>query len=392
MTSRMSQASVEVLVVGGGPAGLYAAHRIAGRGHSVLVCEEHHAVGCPVHCTGVLATDSFTDFDLPPDVRLNALTAARFVSPSGLMVDYRTPSALATVIDRVAFDAALAARAKASGAAISVGARVSSIEPHATGVTVVAGDSCIQTRLVVLACGASYGFQRRFGLGLPIAHLHTAQRELPATNLGDLELHFGRAVAPDGFAWVVPVVRREGTYARVGAMASGDALGAYMRMLARVARPWGVRVDGLPPRQKVLPLGEIPRTYADRLLVVGDAAGLVKPTTGGGIHYSILSAGLAADVADEALRRDRLDAASLARYEKAWRHHLGEELETQRDLRRVVTALDDAEVDSLFDLAQTDGIMPLVRKTAQFNQHRHLIRALFKHPPARRILFKTLVG
>ena len=60
--------------------------------------------------------------------------------------------------------------------------------------------------------------------------------------------------------------------------------------------------------------------------------------------------------------------------------------------RGSITYLDDAEVDSLFDLAQTDGIMPLVRKTAQFNQHRHLIRALFKHPPARRILFRSLVG
>ena len=69
-----------------------------------------------------------------------------------------------------------------------------------------------------------------------------------------------------------------------------------------------------------------------------------------------------------------------------------DELATQHALRRVVTSLDDAEVDSLFNLAQTDGIMPLVRKTAQFNQHRHLIRALFKHPPARRILFRSLVG
>jgi len=392
MTSHMSQPSVDVLVVGGGPAGLYAAQQIASRGHSVVVCEEHNAVGCPVHCTGVLATDSFNDLDLPAAVKLNALTAARFVSPSGLVVDYQTPSALATVIDRVAFDASLAARAKEAGAEMRVGARVSSIEPQADGVTVIAGDSCIHARLVVLACGASYGFQRRLGLGLPIAHLHTAQRELPATTVGDVELHFGRAVAPDGFAWVVPVVRPDGTYARVGAMASDDAIGAYTRMLARVAESWGVRVDGVAPRQKVLPLGEIPRTYADRLLVVGDAAGLVKPTTGGGIHYGILSAGLAADVADEALRRDRLDASALARYETTWRHHLGDELETQHALRRVVTALDDAEVDSLFDLAQTDGIMPLVRKTAQFNQHRHLIRALFKHPPARRILFKTLIG
>jgi geranylgeranyl reductase family protein len=388
----MSQASVDVLVVGGGPAGLYTAEQIARRGHGVLVCEEHESIGSPVHCTGVLASESFCEFDLPRDITLNALTTARFVSPSGLVVDYATPSPLATVIDRVAFDRALADRARAAGAELRAGARVSSLEPRADGVTAIAGDTCIHARLAILACGASYGFQRRFGLGLPLVYLHTAQRELPARRLGDVELHFGRAVARDGFAWVVPVVRPDGMFARIGAMASDDALGAYTRMVSRVAEQWGVTVDDTPPRQKVLPLGEIPRTYGDRLLVVGDAAGLVKPTTGGGIHYSILSAGLAAEVADTGLRRNRLDAATLARYEKNWRHHLADELETQHALRRVVTSLDDAEVDSLFDLAQTDGIMPLVRKTAQFNQHRHLIRALFKHPPARRILFRSLVG
>src|SRR5439155_22554165 len=117
--------------------------RMTSRGHSVVVCEEHNAVGSPVPCTGVLAPDSFTDFDPPAAVKLNALTAARFVSPSGLVVDYQTPSPLATVIDRVAFDEALAARAKEAGADMRVGARVSSIEPHADGVTVIAGDSCV---------------------------------------------------------------------------------------------------------------------------------------------------------------------------------------------------------------------------------------------------------
>src|SRR2546428_11741180 len=135
MTSHMSQPSVDVLVVGGAPAGLFAAQQIASRGHSVVVCEEHNAVGCPVHCTGVLATDSFTDFDLPAAVRLNALMAARFVSPSGLVVDYQTPSPLATVIDRVAFDAALAARAKEAGAARPPGGRGPGSQPPAVGRT-----------------------------------------------------------------------------------------------------------------------------------------------------------------------------------------------------------------------------------------------------------------
>jgi len=392
MAAHMPHASVDALIIGGGPAGLYAAERIAQHGHAVLVCEEHEAIGSPVHCTGILAAESFGQFNLPKDITLNSLSTARFVSPSGLVVDYETPTPLATVIDRVAFDRALADRARAAGADIREGMRVASLETAADGVTAVAGGECIRARLAVLACGANYGIQRRFGLGLPGLYLHTAQRELPATRPRGVELHFGRRIAPDGFAWAVPVVRSDGLYARIGAMASDDAVGAYGRMVARVAAPWGIAVDAVPPRQKVLPLGEIPRTYGDRLLVVGDAAGLVKPTTGGGIHYSILSAGLAAEVADCALRRDCLDAASLSKYERNWRHVLSDELASQHALRRVVTSLDDAEVDSLFDLAQTDGIMPLVRKTAHFNQHRHLIRALFKHPPARRILFRSLVG
>ena len=392
MASRMPRAEIDVLIVGGGPGGLRAAARLADEGVSVLVCEEHDAIGSPVHCTGVLAADSFTDFELPRAATLNSLTTAQFFSPAGLTVSYTPKSPLAVVIDRVVFDRALADRASAAGAELRVGARVSNLEPGPDGVRAIVGDSWVHARLVVLACGASYGFQRRFGLGLPQIYLHTAQRELPARHLWDVELHFGRSMAPDGFAWAVPVVRPDGDYVRVGAMASHDALGAYSRMLARIVDRWGVSPDEGPPRQKVLPLGEITRTYADRLLVIGDAAGLVKPTTGGGIHYSILSAGLAADVAVDALRRDRLDALTLSRYEHRWRKQLADELHAQHALRRVVTRMSDPELDDLFHLAQTDGIMPLVRKTAQFNNHRHLIRALFKHPPARRILFRSLFG
>ena len=55
-------------------------------------------------------------------------------------------------------------------------------------------------------------------------YLHTAQRELPASALASVELHFGRDVAPGGFAWAVPVVRPEGFYVRIGVMAAHDAL------------------------------------------------------------------------------------------------------------------------------------------------------------------------
>ena len=382
-------ASLDVLIVGGGPAGLVAAERLARRGVGVLLCEEHSTIGDPVHCTGILAAESFEEFDLPRDATLNALSSARFVSPSGITVTYSTPSPLATVIDRPAFDRALADRAASAGAVLRTGARVSSVEADPSGVRALVGGRLVRARLLVLACGANYALGRRLGLGLPQAYLHTAQRELRATRGSELELRFGRGVAPDGFAWAVPVARGADLYVRVGVMASDDVLGCYARMLAQVAGRWGVVDDGSPPRQKLLLLRTITRTYSDRLLVVGDAAGLVKPTTGGGIYYSILSGALAAEIGGDALEHNHLDAAALAAYELAWRDLLADEFDAQHALRSVASRLSDDDIDELFDLARTDGIMPIVRKTVRFNRHRDLIRALFRHAPARKLLFRS---
>ena len=87
---------IDVLIVGGGPGGLFMAARLAERGVRTLVCEEHARVGDPVHCTGVLAAESFPRFDLPRSAMLNQLTSVRFLSPSGIPVDYTTPTPLAT--------------------------------------------------------------------------------------------------------------------------------------------------------------------------------------------------------------------------------------------------------------------------------------------------------
>src|SRR5207248_8804295 len=182
---------------------------------------------------------------------------------------------------------------------------------------------------------------------------------------------------PQGFAWAVPVRRADGLRVRVGVMAAGDPVGCYRQMLDRIRERWGITDEDSPPRQKILPLGAIERTVGDRVIAIGDAAGLVKPTTGGGIYYSILSAALAADVAIDALRANRLDAATLSAYQRAWRHQLDAELEAQHALRKVASFLSDDAIDCLFDLAQTDGIMPIVRSTARFNRHRELIWALF---------------
>jgi geranylgeranyl reductase family protein len=385
---------LDVAIIGGGPGGLSAARRLAENGRSVTVFEEHDRIGEPVHCTGVLAEDAIESMDLPAEAVLNPLSTVRFVAPAGHSFDYTTATTEAVVIDRQAFDTALAERAERAGARILRSHRVTSVEPAIDGVDVtLANGDTTRARAVVLACGANYTFQRRLGLGMPAAFLQSAQLELPADRLGDVEIHFGSEVAPKGFAWAVPVRRSHGTFARIGVMADADAGACFSRMLARVGERWAVTVpDTLSPRRRMLPLASVKRTYADRVLAVGDAAGLVKPTTGGGIYYSVVSGEIAAEVLGAQLSANDLSASALKEYERQWRSRFLSEFTAQLALRFVAQKMRDADIDALFTLATTDGILPLVRQTASFNKHRDFILALLRHQPARRALFGRLAN
>jgi digeranylgeranylglycerophospholipid reductase len=381
----------DVVVVGAGPAGAIAACRLAETGYRVVVLEEHDAPGLPSHCTGLLGLDAFDRFQLPRQLILGEATAAQFWGATGQSVIVRSDRIRAAVIDRVALDRELIRRAVTAGADLRTGHRVDRIDANAQGVTIsVRGRDQVRARVCVLACGANYRLHKPLGLGVPSVFLQSAQIETPFPHVERVEVRLGRNVAPAGFGWLVPLRRGDQSHARIGLMSQTRSRERFADLLSALCARAGIDAATMPPpRMKMLPLGPVAKTYAERVVAVGDAAGLVKPTTGGGIFYGMVSGALAADVIAPALRRDRVGAAHLRAYEAEWRQELGHEIRVGLAFRRMVSGLSDASIDALIELSRVDGVVPLLQKHATFNWHGKAALALLAHPAVRRIVMKS---
>ena len=383
---------IDVVIVGGGPAGLLTAGRLAQSGLEVVLFEEHPRFGEPLHCTGIVSLETAELAKIPEEMVLGRLGRARFVGPGGgeaIHVWSRDEPIVA--IDRAAFDAGLARQAASAGAVLKPATPVHDVRTGRDGVIVDATGCSVRARACVLACGVSYRFQRRLGLGLPRGAVHTAQIEVDAVTDGQqVELYFGRAVAPAGFVWTVPVTREGRSRLKIGVMADGDAGACLTAFLGRPHLRSRLRNEPADMVRRLLPLKPIAKTYAERLLVVGDAGGFTKPTTGGGIFYSLLTASLASDTLLEAFAAGRFDEAFLASYEHRWRQRLAPELRVADWLRRCLTRCADAEIDALVRALTADDVQALVRRTARFNWHRDLIVALGRHPQVAALLARAL--
>jgi len=371
--------TADVVVVGAGPSGLRTAAQLAAAGLDVRVLEKKDRVGAGIVCTGIVGREIFDDFGLDRGTVVEEMQTVRLVSPFATELLYTHPRPFACVVDRERFDRGLAGTAAAAGAAITCGTRVEAIDVNedAVEVTARAGDgsvSCTAARLVVLATGVDHALQKKLGLSAPVDFLKGAQVECSFPEAATTTLFFGRDVAPGAFAWSVPAGPGR---ARVGVLTRGDP---KARLRALVDRSLGGRAatELGPIRTKPVAQGLLPRTCGDRVLAVGEAAGQTKTTTGGGISYGLACADLAAATILGCFRRLAFGVSDLAGYERRWKDLLRKEILVGQYTRRMCARLSDGRIESLFQLARTDGIVPIIRATADFDRHSELIFALLR--------------
>jgi flavin-dependent dehydrogenase len=251
----------------------------------------------------------------------------------------------------------------------------------------------IRGRLGIMATGVSYGLHKGLGFRVPDRFLSGAQVEVMFDEASaEVEVYFGNHVAPESFAWVIPFRRHGVAMAKIGLLSDKDAvryLNTFLQspLVAPRIRPGHV----CRYLRRPVPVWPLSDTVGDRILTVGDAAGLVKPTTGGGVYYSLLSAELAAEAMGEALDAGDGSARFLSRYQTAWRTAIWPEIRMGGLFRSFAAHLSDAQIDEAFALVGREPMAQLIRDHGSFNWHRGLILALWQSRGMRGFLWRVLM-
>lgn len=347
----------DVIVVGAGPIGSHVAYKLAGMGYGVAVVEQNERLEVPVCCTGIISPECISSFYIDDSVILRRANRARLFSPSGKLINLYRKKTQACILDRAAFNVAMARRAQGEGVEYILSSRVGSVGVRDNNVIIDAvrqGEGLsLEAKAVVIANGFGSRLAEAAGLGRVGDFVIGAQAEVEAIGVDEVEIYFGREIAPAFYAWVVPTSPPK---ALVGLLSRRNP-GFYLKRFMLSLRAQGKIVSAeVEPCYRPIPLRPLARTCSTRLIVVGDAAGQVKPLTCGGIYYGLLCAEIAADSLRRALKNDDLSARSLANYERGWRRKLGRELKIDHYARKSYERLNDKQIDRLFDIIKSNGI------------------------------------
>jgi geranylgeranyl reductase family protein len=366
----------DALVIGAGPIGSKAACRLAGLGYKVAVFEEHEEIGQPMCCTGLISRECVERFHIPEELILRPANSAKLFAPYGNSFRIWKEETQACVVDRAAFDVAWAQRAQEKGAEYHLGSRVKDIELLSDCVRADVEQQGIRTysrgKVALITTGFASNLPQRVGLGQVGDYIAGAQTEVDIKDDGDVEIYFGRKIAPGFFAWLVPF----SSHRALAGLFSRRKPGLYLRNLLNLLSQQGkIATSGAKFSYSGVPLRSLSKTYGERLMVVGDAAGQVKPTTGGGIYYGLLCADIAAEVAHSALCGNDFSERVFSQYQRAWKAILGKELRMGRLIRRLYERLSDEQIEKIFHIAKANGIHEDLLQSPQlsFDWHAKLI-------------------
>ena len=368
----------DVVVVGAGPGGLYAAIEALKGGCSVHVFDKKAVIGVPVRCGEYFPVrkemeyllpqaNAYMDvFDVPHEAIANECKSIRVISPRGRAFEFPFQ---AYVLDRTTLEQGLARQVEQMGGTIELNTPAALIPNN----KLLVGNkkSTIETKVVIAADGFPSRIARAAGIlteeyMTPNNIAINYEYLMSELNVDQAvtEMYLGMEFAPGGYGWIIPKGGRNanvGIGIRTTYSRTNDGKG-YLDFFLHDCQLTKTKLDGGRPGPMiadVLPVdGPFKRTFSENVIAVGDAAGMVMPTNGGGIATAMITGSIAGQVAVDHIH----DGVPLSEYETRWKQTMGIPMSVSTNLRRMADHFmgNDLLFHFLLRFLSTQGIKDVI--------------------------------
>jgi len=393
----MKQSEWDVVIVGAGPTGGRTATHLASLGHRVLMLEEHTEIGRPFQCAGLVTPRAMQEVGLFDSV-LEEVDGARIHGPSGTLVPVGTEGKLRTyVVCRKKFDQGVVQQGMQAGATLWLDSRPVDAEVNENNVKLkVESDGAIMDlscKLLIGCDGAHSWTRRHFKMGRPKEMMIGFQAEVLGYDGNErwLDMYSGSEIAPGFFAWVIPSgfgSHRIGVWSTPERLKGRSVEQCYEDLMNHPL--WKSRFQNIKEIARFcgpIPSGMVKKTVRDRVMLLGDAAGMAKPTTGGGIGPGFKQISGILEPLDAAIKSDNLSEKQLTKITSKHLKAMKKDQEKARKLRNLlVSDVLDGELDLHFDNFAKPEVLKLINEIGDIEKPVPLGLALLKKVPAFRRL------
>ena len=383
----------DVVIVGAGPVGGHAANLLSQRGQRVLLLEEHSEIGRPFQCAGLVTPNAMKQVGLF-DTILEEVDGALIHGPSGTLVPVGTSGKVRTyVVCRKLFDEGVVKQSMLSGATLWLNSKPINAESNDDCAVIKLSKEGVETEIttkLLIGCDGAHSWTRRhFKMGRPKELMIGFQTEVVGYKNRKrwLEMYSGSAIAPGFFAWVIPSGNDS---CRIGLWSTADRLEGksieecYHSLLNHPL--WKDRFADIKETARYcgpVPSGMVKKPYKNRVLLLGDAAGMAKPTTGGGIGPGFEQINGIADKLSSAIDSNNLSETNLKHIAKAHFEKMKKDQNRARALRNLlVSDCEDTELDHNFEQFAKPEIINLINQVGDIEKPVPLGMALLRKVPA----------
>ncbi|NYT00798.1 MAG: NAD(P)/FAD-dependent oxidoreductase [Methanocellales archaeon] len=373
----------DVVVVGAGPAGSLAAKYSAMNGAKTLLIEEHVEIGYPVSCAGLISAKALEECDIGLGKWIkNEIAGALVCSPDGQEIQIKGQEVKAYVIERKIFDRELAKHALKAGTDLLLHSKAIGLrkEENILEVNNQGEHFEISAKIIIGADGVKSNISKWSELG-KVKKVLPGVQILGLYDLQDLSFVeiFTGSSAPGFFAWAIPI---EKDIARIGLCTARPL--QHLKSMLKYHKVVSKRYLGshLDFTMGAIPLGPLKRTVSKGIMIVGDAAGQVKPSSGGGIYTGALCAKIAGEVAAKAIKEGDVSAERLMEYENRWRSAIGRELNIGMRINEIFSRLSDSDINELIRMINDPEILRIISQYGDMDYPSAVVKKLILKKPS----------